>query len=244
MFKIISGIILFISLLTGCSKSGSYHDAPYYESHLAQASEVVKTCKAMNADFVKTFLRHYEQGGRLTVWELAANETDCMIGNHSIPVIADAYAKGIRNFDLPLAMKAMQATVSRNAPDLNAFRSKGLIEASDAPESVSKTLELAYDDWKAGHYSRDPFQDMMIPTLIEQEKNWQPKPKAPTLALASMISASINESSRLRLSIIVTRTPNAAKIQAYSMPMTPAPTTANVRGRWLSRRMSSLIKIC
>ena len=54
MFKIISGIILFISLLTGCSKSGSYHDAPYYESHLAQASEVVKTCKAMNADFVKT----------------------------------------------------------------------------------------------------------------------------------------------------------------------------------------------
>lgn len=54
MFKIISGIILFISLLTGCSKSGSYHDASYYESHLAQASEVVKTCKAMNADFVKT----------------------------------------------------------------------------------------------------------------------------------------------------------------------------------------------
>ncbi|MCA0235775.1 MAG: GH92 family glycosyl hydrolase [Bacteroidetes bacterium] len=106
------------------------------------------------ADFVKTFLRHYEQGGRLTVWELAANETDCMIGNHSIPVIADAYAKGIRNFDLPLAMKAMQATVSRNAPDLNAFRSKGLIEASDAPESVSKTLELAYDDWCIAQIAR------------------------------------------------------------------------------------------
>ena len=106
------------------------------------------------ADFVKTFLKQYEQGGRLTVWELAANETDCMIGNHSIPIIADAYAKGIRNFDLPLALKAMQETVSRSTPDLNAYRNKGLIEAPDAPESVSKTLELAYDDWCIAQIAR------------------------------------------------------------------------------------------
>jgi len=98
-------------------------------------------------DFVQTFLRQYEQSGRLPVWELAANETECMIGNHSIAVIADAYAKGIRGFDLRLALEAMEKTVGRNSPDLNAYRAWGSIQSSESPESVSKTLEYAYDDW-------------------------------------------------------------------------------------------------
>ena len=46
------------------------------------------------ADFIKTFLAQYEQGGMLPVWELAANETNCMIGYHAVPVIVDAYVKG------------------------------------------------------------------------------------------------------------------------------------------------------
>jgi len=53
-------------------------------------------------DFIHTFLKQYRQGGRLPVWELAANETDCMIGYHSIPVIVDAYQKGIRVLTLTL----------------------------------------------------------------------------------------------------------------------------------------------
>ena len=50
-------------------------------------------------DFVKSFLAMYEQGGLLPIWPLGSAETYCMIGNHSIPVIVDAYAKGIRGFD-------------------------------------------------------------------------------------------------------------------------------------------------
>lgn len=98
-------------------------------------------------DFIQTFLRQYEQGGRLPVWELAANETDCMIGNHSIPVITDAYIKGIRNFDVRLALEAMEKTVSRHEPALNSFRNNGFVDAAASPESVSKTLEFAYDEW-------------------------------------------------------------------------------------------------
>ncbi|MCC6280967.1 MAG: GH92 family glycosyl hydrolase [Saprospiraceae bacterium] len=98
-------------------------------------------------DFIQTFLRQYEQSGRLPVWELAANETECMIGNHSIAVIADAYAKDIRNFDLPLAYDAMEKTTAQNRPDLNAYRAWGSVQSADSPESVSKTLEYAYDDW-------------------------------------------------------------------------------------------------
>ncbi|MEO1434263.1 MAG: GH92 family glycosyl hydrolase, partial [Bacteroidota bacterium] len=50
-------------------------------------------------EFIRTFLRHYETGGKLPIWELSANYTGCMIFYHSIPVIADAYIKGIRKYD-------------------------------------------------------------------------------------------------------------------------------------------------
>jgi putative alpha-1,2-mannosidase len=49
--------------------------------------------KKRTIDFINTFIKHYEQGGRLPVWELASNETDCMIGYHSVSVIADAMVK-------------------------------------------------------------------------------------------------------------------------------------------------------
>jgi len=98
-------------------------------------------------EFINTFLAHYKQGGRLPVWELAANETDCMIGYHSVSVIADAYAKGIREFDAELALEAMQHSANRDNGGLKAYRENGLIAMTDNPESVSKTLEYAYDDW-------------------------------------------------------------------------------------------------
>lgn len=101
----------------------------------------------MTSDFIKTFLLHYQQGGRLPVWELWGNETDCMIGYHSASVITDAYMKGIRGFDADLALDAMIASAMRDEPGLNAYRSKGYISSEDQSESVSKTLEYAYDDW-------------------------------------------------------------------------------------------------
>ena len=101
-------------------------------------------------DFVNTFLRQYEQDGDLPVWELAGNETECMIGYHSVSVIADAYTKGIRDYDIDLAIKAMIATAKSNEFGKISFQSNGYINAGDEPESVSKTLEYAYDDFCIG----------------------------------------------------------------------------------------------
>lgn len=98
-------------------------------------------------DFIETFLAQYQQGGRLPVWELAANETDTMIGYHAVPVIADAAVKGIDGFDLNLAFEAMKHSAERDDGGLKAYRTKGFIEMEDERESVSKTLEYAYDDW-------------------------------------------------------------------------------------------------
>ena len=100
-----------------------------------------------NLDFIKTFLEQYKQVGRLPMWELSSNETNCMIGNHAISVIADAYAKGIRGFDLKLAIEACEKTANIPHLGMPEFRKKGYLEVEDEHESVSKTLEYAYNEW-------------------------------------------------------------------------------------------------
>jgi predicted alpha-1,2-mannosidase len=103
--------------------------------------------KKRTSDFINTFLKQYEQGGRLPVWELASNETDCMIGYHSVSVIADAMAKGIKGFDYKKAFEAAKHSAMLDHLGLDAYKKNGFISMDDDSESVSKTLEYAYDDW-------------------------------------------------------------------------------------------------
>jgi predicted alpha-1,2-mannosidase len=103
--------------------------------------------KKRTADFINTFLKQYEQGGRLPVWELASNETDCMIGYHSVSVMADAMAKGITGFDYEKAFAAAKHSAMLDHLGLDAYKKQGFISMDDEHESVSKTLEYAYDDW-------------------------------------------------------------------------------------------------
>ena len=106
-------------------------------------------------DFIKTFLAQYEQGGRLPVWELAANETDTMIGYHAVSVIADAAAKGIDGFDLQKAFAAMKHSAEfREHRGLGPYIDKGFIAMEEERESVSKVLEYAYDDWCIAEVAR------------------------------------------------------------------------------------------
>jgi predicted alpha-1,2-mannosidase len=101
-----------------------------------------------NSDFIKTFLTQYQHSGRLPVWELSSNETNCMIGNHAISVIADAWAKGVNDFDINLAYEASRNTLYQNTQyGYTAYYHKGYLEIQDEHESVSKTLEYAYNDW-------------------------------------------------------------------------------------------------
>ena len=105
-------------------------------------------------DFIRTFLTQYEQGGRLPVWELAANETDTMIGYHAVSVIADAAAKGIDGFDLKKAFAAMKHSAELRHYGLGPYLDNGFISTEDERESVSKMLEYAYDDWCIAQVAR------------------------------------------------------------------------------------------
>lgn len=109
--------------------------------------------KRTNA-FIHTFLRQYQQGKDLPVWELAGNETECMIGFHSASVIADAYVKGINNFPAEEALNAMVFTSNINEYGKTLFRDYGLISSDWESESVSKALEYAYDHWCIAQMAR------------------------------------------------------------------------------------------
>lgn len=105
-------------------------------------------------DFVRTILAKYEESGLLPVWELASNETWTMIGYHSIPVIFDSYMKGISDFNYNLALSAMKKSAERDQHGLKLYRERGFIPADKENESVSKTLEYAYDDWCIAQFAK------------------------------------------------------------------------------------------
>jgi putative alpha-1,2-mannosidase len=98
-------------------------------------------------DFINTFIRIYEQGGRLPVWELWGEETDTMIGYHAVSVIADAMAKGIKGFDYEKAYAAAKHSAELDHFGLAGYKRRGYVAVEDENESVSKTLEYAYNDW-------------------------------------------------------------------------------------------------
>ncbi len=152
-------------------------------------------------DMVKSFMAFYEQNGRLPVWNFQGGETDMMIGYHAVPVIVDAYLKGIGDFDAEKALEACVATA--NLDDyrgIGLYKSLGYVpyNVTDSYNSenwsLSRTLEYAYDDYcialmaeKLGHkeiadefYKRsqnyrnlfDPQTRFMRPR--DDKGNWQP----------------------------------------------------------------------
>lgn len=102
------------------------------------------------SDMVNSMLDHRRQSvhGILPVWSHHANENWCMIGYHAVPVIADAYLKGIGGFDAAEALEAMDASATYALYDgIGDYINYGFAPADKTSNAASKTLEYAYDDW-------------------------------------------------------------------------------------------------
>ncbi|HEX5341288.1 MAG TPA: GH92 family glycosyl hydrolase, partial [Duganella sp.] len=103
-----------------------------------------------NVDFVRSLIESQKHSpyGILPVWAFHGLETWCMIGYHAVPVIADAYMKGLKGFDAEEALKAMTSTAEYGPyGGLHHYMKLGYVPIDLEPEAASKTVEYAFDDW-------------------------------------------------------------------------------------------------
>ncbi|QYJ75711.1 GH92 family glycosyl hydrolase [Shewanella sp. FJAT-52076] len=98
-------------------------------------------------DMVKSMLGFYDETGLLPTWDLMSNETDVMIGYHAVPVIVDAYLKGLTSADPEHIYAAIKASAMQDRFGIDRFREYGFVPSDLEVEAVSKTLEYAFDDW-------------------------------------------------------------------------------------------------
>ncbi|GGZ26545.1 hypothetical protein GCM10007049_19050 [Echinicola pacifica] len=98
------------------------------------------------ADMIASMLKIYQQQGKLPVWHLMGNETNTMPGYSAVPIVVDAYLKGI-DMDVNLAYEAVKTTAMRDDFGLDKVKALGYIPADGEVESVSKGLEYALSDW-------------------------------------------------------------------------------------------------
>jgi len=101
------------------------------------------------ADFVNDMLLHHKSYGYLPIWDLWGQDNYCMIGNHSIPVIADAILSGIPGIDVEEAYRAMVESSTRSHPNspFEIWEKYGYMPETLQKGSVSITMEQAFDDW-------------------------------------------------------------------------------------------------
>jgi len=124
-------------------------------------------------DFMKTFLRMFRESGRLPVWELASNETNCMIGYHAVSVIADAMAKGIMPDSAEALLEAAVKTANTPVFGLDDYIKYGFLSMENESESVSKTLEYAYNDWCIAQMAKMLGKDSLEKVFLKRSEAWK-----------------------------------------------------------------------
>lgn len=130
----------------------------------------------VNSDIVNSLLASQAASphGILPVWQFHGRETWTMIGYHAVPVIADAYLKGIRGFDANAALDAMVKSASY-APygGLSDYMQHGYVAIDREPEAASKTVEYAYDDWTIARMARAMGKTDVAAQFDKRAANWR-----------------------------------------------------------------------
>lgn len=123
--------------------------------------------------FIRNFIGMHEEGGKLPMWELASNYTGCMIGYHAVPVIADAWAKGLRGFDADAALDAMVSVATSDDLSKPIWDSLGYLPLEKESESVSKSLEYAFDDACIARMAQDMGRMDVAERFGKRAQGWQ-----------------------------------------------------------------------
>jgi predicted alpha-1,2-mannosidase len=130
-----------------------------------------------NREMIQSMLAHYDQSVHkmLPVWSHYANENWCMIGYHSVSVIADAVVKGnVKGIDAQKALAAAVETARhKNYDGLEFYMSLGYVPEDKNSSSVSKTLEYAYDDWCIAQMAKKLNRTEIYNEFIKRSENWK-----------------------------------------------------------------------
>jgi predicted alpha-1,2-mannosidase len=112
--------------------------------------------------------------GILPIWQFQGQETWCMIGYHAVPIIADAYMKGIRGYDTQAALDAVVASATY-VPygNLGAYMKLGYVPVDHDTEAASKTMEYAYDDWTIAQMAKAMGNETVAATFKKRAGYWQ-----------------------------------------------------------------------
>ncbi len=106
-------------------------------------------------DMINTMLAIYKEQGKLPVWHLMGCETDCMVGNPGISVVADAILKGYNGFDKELAYEAMKTSAMLDERGLKYLKEYGYIPYEKEEEGLSKCMEYAIADWALAQVAKE-----------------------------------------------------------------------------------------
>ncbi len=129
-----------------------------------------------NRDFVKSLLASQQESpfGILPIWQFHGRETWTMIGYHAVPVIADAYLKGVRGFDADATLAAMVKSATYGPyGGLDEYMKRGFVPIDKEPEAASKTVEYAYDDWTIARMARALGKTDIAATFNKRAANWR-----------------------------------------------------------------------
>lgn len=129
-----------------------------------------------NAEFASSMIAHYQHYGYLPIWDLYGQDNYCMIGNHAIPVIVDAYLKGqLTDVDAETIWDAVytSSTRSHQGSNFEALEKYGYMPENIQSQSVSVTVEQAFDDWCVAQLAKKLGKQESYERFIKRSENYR-----------------------------------------------------------------------
>lgn len=156
-----------------CSQAGNYTILSLWDTYRAAHPLMSLVQYDRYPGIINTMLDIYRQQGKLPVWHLMDNETDCMVGNPGVCAVGDAVLKDIPGIDAEEAYKAMRASVMLDERGLKEYRERGYISIEGGNENVSRTMEYALADWCVAQVAKKLGHQADYEYFLQRSKNYR-----------------------------------------------------------------------
>jgi predicted alpha-1,2-mannosidase len=128
---------------------------------------------ARTRELMASIMAHYDVAGRLPVWNFQGNETDMMMGYHSVPVLIDAYFKGLLDASGEEVLAAAMQSATQNEFGLKSYQALGYVPFEERSWNVSLTLEYAFDDWAIAQLASSLGENEVYQTYQSRGQNYR-----------------------------------------------------------------------